>query len=412
MRTVRLAGTPVALFVLLAGALGLLYAANFRAISPPGAQIVGPYTPGLLAGQFLYVSGQGARAADGAYPKTTAGQVRQTLEHVRSIVEAAGLTMDHVVYSQMYLSDPGAYAEALAAWRDYFKGAGPALAVLGVSRMPGDTPVEINAVALTDLTRRRVIRGGGPGNPSGSPDAVAAADRLFVSSCFGLDAGGNAPADPAVQTQLALERMGAVLKAAGLSYDHLVFVNPYRTAAVRTSELDRVYAKYFQFGDTPARATIEAAHLPFGANISFTGVAVLDLASRRSVRPKNMAPSATASPCVFAGDTLYCSAKSAFIPGPNSGIYVPTVELQVRYSIRNLLDGLEEAGMDLSHVVATNVYLDDIEDFAKMNAVYASYFKAPFPTRTTVQPRPPVERKPGPDERWPMLEQISLIAVK
>lgn len=387
-------------------------AAEIKAISPPGAQIVGPYTPGLLAGPFLYVSGQGARGPDGEYPKTVTGQVRQTLDNVKSIVEAAGLTMAHVAYSQMYIEDPSAYGEALAAWREYFKGEGPALAVLGVSKMPGATPVEINAIAVTDLKLRRAVRLAGSNNPAGAPDAVVAGDRLFVSSCFGLDASGKAPAGSAEQTRLALDRFGAVLKAAGLTYDHLVFVNPYHTSSLARSDLDRVYAKYFKFGDTPARATIEVAHLPFGANISFTGVAVLDLAARRSVRPKNMAPSATASPCVFAGDTLYCSAKSAFIPGPNQGVYVPTVELQVRYSIRNLLDGLEEAGMDLSNVVATNVYLDDIQDFARMNGVYATYFKAPYPTRTTVQQRPPVERKPGPDDRWPALVQISLIAVK
>ncbi len=80
--------------------------------------------------------------------------------------------------------------------------------------------------------------------------------------------------------------------------------------------------------------------------------------------------------------------------------------------MRNLLDGLEEAGMDLSHVVATNVYLDDIQEFAKMNRVYATYFKTPSPTRTTVQPRPSVERKESDAEMWPMLEQISLVAVK
>ena len=125
-----------------------------------------------------------------------------------------------------------------------------------------------------------------------------------------------------------------------------------------------------------------------------------------------MPPSATASPCVFAGDTLYCSAKSAFIPGPNSGIYASSVENQVRQTMRNLLDGLEKAGMDLSHVVATNVYLDDIQEFAKMNRVYATYFKTPFPTRTTVQPRPTIERKESGGELWPMLEQISLVAVK
>jgi hypothetical protein len=43
---------------------------------------------------------------------------------------------------------------------------------------------------------------------------------------------------------------------------------------------------------------------------------------------------------------------------------------------------------------------------------YASYFQAPFPTRTTVQQRPPVERRPNEKEQWPILEQISLVAVK
>src|SRR5260370_5786499 len=105
------------------------------------------------------------------------------------------------------------------------------------------------------------------------------------------------------------------------------------------------YARRFEFGNTPGRATIQASSLPGGAHIEYTGVAVRDLRQRRAVRPKNMRPSATASPCVFAGDTLYCSAKSAFIPGPNAGVYAATVETQVRQSVRNLLDNLEEADM-------------------------------------------------------------------
>ena len=400
------------LIAILMGFWSLLGAADLKPVSPPGAQIVGPYTPGLLAGKFLYVSGQGAKDGKGETPRTAAGQVRQTLENVRSIVEAAGLTMEHVVYSQLYVTDAAAYDEVLAAWGEYFKDGGPARGVIGVAKMPGDTPVEINAVAVTDLRLKRTVRVAGAGRSGNPPDAVVAGDRLFVSSCYGLDASGRAPADSSVQTQLALDRMGAVLKAAGVVYDHLVFVNPYRTDSLRGGDMDRVYAKYFKFGDTPARATINVAHLPHGANIAFSGVAVVNLADRRSVRPKNMPPSATASPCVFAGDTLYCSAKSAFIPGPNQGIYASTVEHQVRQTMRNLLDGLEEAGMDLSNVVSTNVYLDDIQEFAKMNGVYATYFKTAPPTRTTVQQRAPAERKPGEGDRWPMLEQISLVAVK
>jgi enamine deaminase RidA (YjgF/YER057c/UK114 family) len=385
---------------------------NVKSISPPGAQIVGPYTPGLLAGRFLYVSGQGAKDSKGETPRTAAGQLRQTLDNVKSIVEAAGLTMEHVVYSQLYVTDAAAYDEVLAAWGEYFKDGGPARGVMGVARMPGDTPVEVNAVAVTDLRLKRVVRVAGAGRTGNTPDAVVAGDKLFFSNCYGLDASGKVPADSSAQTQLALDRMGVVLKAAGVAYDNVVFVNPYRTDSLRGGDMDRVYAKYFKFGDTPARATINVAHLPLGANIAFTGVAAMNLADRRSVRPKNMPPSATASPCVFAGDTLYCSAKSAFIPGPNQGIYASTVEHQVRQSVRNLLDGLEEAGVDLSNVVSTNVYLDDIQEFAKMNGIYATYFKTPPPTRTTVQQRASAERKPSEGDRWPTLEQISLVAVK
>jgi enamine deaminase RidA (YjgF/YER057c/UK114 family) len=125
-----------------------------------------------------------------------------------------------------------------------------------------------------------------------------------------------------------------------------------------------------------------------------------------------MAPSPTASPCVFAGDTFYCSAKAGFIPGPQSGIYAATVEHQVRQTMRNLLDGLEEAGLDFSTVVASNVYLDNLEEFTRMNGVYGQYFTKVKPTRTTLQPLPPAARKADEQGRYTKLEEISLIAVQ
>ena len=57
---------------------------------------------------------------------------------------------------------------------------------------------------------------------------------------------------------------------------------------------------------------------------------------------------------------------------------------QTHQSIRNLQAILAEAGIDLSHVVKTNVFLVDMGDFAAMNAVYQEYFKAPYPARSAV----------------------------
>ncbi len=80
--------------------------------------------------------------------------------------------------------------------------------------------------------------------------------------------------------------------------------------------------------------------------------------------------------------------------------------------MRNLLDGLEEAGLKLSNVVATNVYLDDMDDFPRMNRIYAQYFPEVPPTRTTVAQLAPTDRTARNEDTYPALEQISLIAVK
>ena len=391
-----------------------LVAADVVPVAPKsGPPPVGPYTPGVFAGDYLYISGQGAKAADGGLPPTFEGQVRQTLENVKAVTEAAGLTLEHIVYTQVYLEDMANFAEMNRVYGTYFSKAPPARATLGVAKLPG-TPVEINAVAVRNLSDKRVLSVAGfdPAEPA-SP-GILTKNRLYISGMRGIDFSKRAvPPDPAQQVKLALDGVESVLKAAGLTMGHMVFVNPYLTTAFPMDVMNREYAKRFEFGNTPARATIEVTSLPENAQIEFTGVAVRGLSARRAIRPRNMRPSATASPCVFAGDTLYCSAKSAFIPGPNQGVVVATIEQQVRQTMRNLLDGLEEADMDFSKVVATNVYLDDIGEFQRMNKIYALFFSGVAPARTTIQQVTPIDRnRPQAEGIFPAIEQISVIAVK
>jgi 2-iminobutanoate/2-iminopropanoate deaminase len=172
------------------------------------------------------------------------------------------------------------------------------------------------------------------------------------------------------------------------------------------------YARRFEFGNTPGRATIEVASLPEGAHIAYTGVAVRDLSQRHAIRPKNMPPSPTASPCVFAGDTLYCSAKSGFIPGPNGGVFAASTADQVRQTMRNLLDNLEEANLKFDQVVSTTIYVDDLSESAAFGKVYRKYFSGILPAQSMVQQLPPAERKPDEEGHYPDLEQVSLIAVR
>jgi reactive intermediate/imine deaminase len=377
-----------------------------------GAPLAGPYTPGVFAGDYLYVSGQGDRTADGREAATFDAQAEQTFENIKGIVESAGLTMDHVVYTQVYLADMKNFDAMNRAYAKYFPKAPPASACLGVAALHG-TSIEINAVAVRDLSEKKAVVV--PGYKLDEPISagILTRDRLFVSAMRGRNlATGDVPPNAADQVNSALDGVEAVLKAAGLGMKNMVSTNPYLTKAIPMSTMNELYAKRFEFGNTPARATIKVSSLPGGAQIEYTGVAVCDLSARQAVRPKNMPPSPTASPCVFAGDTLYCSGKGGFIPGPNSGIFVAGVDQQLRQTMRNLLDNLEEAGMDFSSVVSTTVYLDDLADFPVMNKLYAKYFKGVAPARTTVQQLPPVERKPNAEGEYPELEQISLIAVR
>lgn len=71
---------------------------------------------------------------------------------------------------------------------------------------------------------------------------------------------------------------------------------------------------------------------------------------------------------------------------PATGELVPGgVEAETRQALTNLKHVLEAAGASLATVVKTTVFLRDINDFAKMNAVYAEFFTEGFPARSAVQ---------------------------
>ena len=367
---------------------------------------------GVPADGYVYVSGQGSQAPDGSVPAKFDGQVRQALDNIKAIVEAAGLKMNHVVYVQVFMEDIKNYEALNEVFASYFPNDPPARSVVGVARItqPG---VEISAIAVRDLNGKRPVSAPGLKASKAFSPGMLTHDRLFISSMFGRDSStGSAPEDHAEQVNLALDGIKSVAEAAGLSLANMVFVNPYMTSQIGYEEMNKPYAKRFEFGNTPARATIEVASLPEGAQISFTGIAVRDLTKRHAIRPKNMPPSPTASPCVFAGDTLFCSAKNGFIPGPNGGVFAASTTDQTRQSMRNQLDNLEEAGMTFDEVVSTTIYLDDLSEWPQFSSIYKKYFNGALPSRTTVQQTASGRRKANREGEYPGLEQFSLIAVR
>ena len=111
---------------------------------------IGPYSQAVLAGDFLYVSGQlpldpvsGAMAGD-----TAAEQAEKSIRNLSAILEAAGMTLDDVVKTTVLLADIADFAAVNEVYAKHFTGAVlPARAAFAVRDLPKGAKVEIELVA-------------------------------------------------------------------------------------------------------------------------------------------------------------------------------------------------------------------------------------------------------------------------
>lgn len=97
--------------------------------------------------------------------------------------------------------------------------------------------------------------------------------------------------------------------------------------------------------------------------------------------PKAIGPYSQA---IRAGSLLFLSGQVPLDPATGQMID-GDVAAQTRRVLDNLAAVLKSAGLSLAHVVRTTIFLADMNDFAKVNEVCASYFAEPFPARATVQ---------------------------
>ena len=106
--------------------------------------------------------------------------------------------------------------------------------------------------------------------------------------------------------------------------------------------------------------------------------------SRRRVLTENAPrPGGPYSQAIVSGGTVYVAGQGP--TNPKSGkIDVVTFEEQAIQVFENVKAILEAAGSSMAKVLRVNVYLADLEDFAKMNEVYRRYFIGDFPARTTI----------------------------
>jgi 2-iminobutanoate/2-iminopropanoate deaminase len=120
-------------------------------VAPAGAAPAkGPYSPGILAGKLLFVSGQIAIAPDGSSlaHADLATQTRQCLANLRAVLDAGGATLQQVAKVTVYMAEPEGWPVFNPIYAEFFGAHKPARAVVPVAAFPGDFKVEVDAIAV------------------------------------------------------------------------------------------------------------------------------------------------------------------------------------------------------------------------------------------------------------------------
>lgn len=116
--------------------------------SPDAAPPVGPYSPAVGAGEFVFVSGQVALDAEGRLAAITVpDQTRKAMENMRLLLAAAGLTFDNVVKTTIFLTNMEDFAAVNEVYGEFFSPPYPARSTIEVAALPKNAKVEIEAVA-------------------------------------------------------------------------------------------------------------------------------------------------------------------------------------------------------------------------------------------------------------------------
>lgn len=123
----------------------------------PGA--IGPYSQAVQlplksnessCGSLIFVSGQlPINPVTGEMPREIKDQTRQSIENIKAILEEAGVSLDKVLKSTVYLADMSLFGEMNEVYAEYFKKVYPARAAFAVKELPKQALVEIEVIAYT-----------------------------------------------------------------------------------------------------------------------------------------------------------------------------------------------------------------------------------------------------------------------
>jgi len=112
---------------------------------------IGPYSQAVKVGNMVYTSGQIPMTPDGALVTGDIhDQVRQILNNLEQVLEAAGSSLHQIIKTTIYLTNMDDFIAVNTVYGEYFSGAYPARTTVAVKTLPKHVDVEIDAIAIAE----------------------------------------------------------------------------------------------------------------------------------------------------------------------------------------------------------------------------------------------------------------------
>ena len=380
-----------------------------------GHSAVAVYSPAVVDGDTVYVSGQVALCDDGT--KSLVGgadvglQAAQCLSNLSAVLTRAGSSLGQACMVTIYLTDMSSYGAFNAVYAAALESAGitapPARACFAVEALPLGALVEVEAIAVLDGAPRRVVAGKALFSAAviaGKASTVYVAGQVPIDPASGtLDlVGGD---DVQLQAAQSLANVRAVLEKAGSSLDLVNKATVYLADMGGYTPMNESYAAAFA-GHMPARSAFAVKALPLGAAVEICCIASSSDASAANVG-RAMVGSAAAnkaaavapvySPAViagYAGETLYSAGQIALdkdliaAEGRKVLVGAGDVAKETERALVNMRDLLAANGASIKEALKVNIFIMDMGKYADVNAVYKEFFgTVDPPARACVQVR-------------------------
>lgn len=373
------------------------------------APLKAPISYGVKAGDWVFTAGMVGVDATGNLVGSTPGrldaeaQSRQTLQNVKTVLEAFGLSLEKAAKVKGYISDFRYFDRYNAVYREFFKPPYPARATVGAGLAREAALIEVEAIATISGAPKQVRSPKlADWDPPCAQGGTQVGDVLFVSGHVARDAKGEfvARGDLRAQVEQALDNVGAALEAAGFGFSDVIKINGTVPDWFGFNRYTETFMKYFR-EPFEARATIQGNLAIEGALIEFEAVAAKG--PRRTVeseaagighftlkRDKNTIyvkdlPGALAphSHAVQVGDLVYLCGEVGYdasgrLVGPGD------IRAQTRTTLENLRLCMEALGGTMDDIVKTNASITDYRMLPAYNEEYAKFFTPPYPARATV----------------------------